>query len=233
MLKKANLLEGKTELKLQDVIFMLERYYAPQNSLQSKLDQEKFDAYIEANPMLLKVNQDAAAKEQAKKEAAQKKLEAAEGEEGEQQEQPEEAEISPEEEEALTARKDAELAEIRETWTQNILSEHLVYIKGVEIVYFEFKEILLELAMKMKDQVDAAPGKLKSLVKKFLDEMFLKRLTPYIKFNKAQTDTSSAAATIAKRSWPQSEKDAAIKAVMDERKKKQEEEERVKAEIAA
>ena len=62
---------------------MLERYYAPQNSLQSKLDQEKFDAYIEANPMLLKVNQEAAAKEQAKKEAAQKKLEAAEGEEGE------------------------------------------------------------------------------------------------------------------------------------------------------
>ena len=63
---------------------MLERYYAPQNSLQSKLDQEKFDAYIEANPMLLKVNQEAAAKEQAKKEAAQKKLEAAEGEEDEQ-----------------------------------------------------------------------------------------------------------------------------------------------------
>ena len=73
MLKKANLLEGKTELKLQDVIFMLERYYAPQNSLQFKLEQEKFDAYIEANPMLLKVNQEAAAKEQAKKEAAQKK----------------------------------------------------------------------------------------------------------------------------------------------------------------
>lgn len=202
MLKKANLLEGKTELKLQDVIFMLERYYAPQNSLQSKLDQEKFDAYIEANPMLLKVNQEAAAKEQAKKEAAQKKLEAAEGEEGEQQEEPEEAEMSPEEEEALTARKESELTEIRESWTQNILSEHLVYIKGVEIVYFEFKEILLELAMKMKDQVDAAPGKLKSLVKKFLDDMFLKRLTPYIKFNKAQTDTSTAAATIAQRSWP-------------------------------
>ena len=59
--------------------------------------------------------------------------------------------MTPEEEEALTARKESELLEIRETWTQNILSEHLVYIKGVEIVYFEFKEILLELAMKMKD----------------------------------------------------------------------------------
>ena len=84
----------------------------------------------------------------------------------------------------MTARNHAELAEIQETWKQNILSEHLVYIKGVEIVYFEFKEILLELAMMLKDHVDAAPGKLKSLAKKFLDEMFLKRLTPYIKFNK-------------------------------------------------
>ena len=56
MLQKANLLDGKTELKLQDVIFMVERYYAPQNSLQSKIDQEHFDAYIQANPMLLKVN---------------------------------------------------------------------------------------------------------------------------------------------------------------------------------
>jgi hypothetical protein len=78
--------------------------------------------------------------------------------------------------------------------------------------------------MKMKDNIDAAPGKLKSLVKKFLDEMFLKRLTPYIKFNKAQTETTAAATNIGQRSWPQSEKDAAIKAVMDERKKKEEEE---------
>ena len=74
--------------------------------------------------------------------------------------------------------------------------------------------------MKMKEHVDAAPGKLKSLVKKFLDEMFLKRLTPYIKFNKAQTESVAATANIGVRSWPQSEKDVAIKAVMDERKKK-------------
>lgn len=84
--------------------------------------------------------------------------------------------------------------------------------------------------MKMKEHVDAAPGKLKSLVKKFLDEMFLKRLTPYIKFNKAQTESVAATANIGVRSWPQSEKDVAIKAVMDERKKKQEEEARIKAE---
>jgi hypothetical protein len=63
------------------------------------------------------------------------------------------------------------------------LSEHLVYIKGVEIVYFEFKELLLELALRLKDQIDSAPGKLRSLIKKFLDDHLLKRLGPYIKFN--------------------------------------------------
>ena len=83
MLKKANLLDGKTELKLEDVIFMVERYYDPKNTLKTKLDQDKFDAYVAANPMLLRVNQEAAAKEEVKKIAAQKKLEAAEAEEGE------------------------------------------------------------------------------------------------------------------------------------------------------
>lgn len=78
--------------------------------------------------------------------------------------------------------------------------------------------------MRLKDHVDAAPGKLKSLVKKFLDDLFLKRLTPYIKFNKVQTQAASQTATFAKRSWPQSEKDAAIKAVMEERAAKEAEE---------
>ena len=41
---------------------MIERYYAPDQTLESKVDQEKFDAYIAANPMLLRVNQEAAAK---------------------------------------------------------------------------------------------------------------------------------------------------------------------------
>ena len=34
--------------------------------------------------------------------------------------------MTPEEEEALTSRKESELLEIKESWTQNILSEHLV-----------------------------------------------------------------------------------------------------------
>ena len=64
-----------------------------------------------------------------------------------------------------------------------MLSEHLVYIKGIELVYFEFKELLLELALRMKDHIDTNPGKLRALVKKFLDDLFLRRLSPYIRFN--------------------------------------------------
>ena len=61
-----------------------------------------------------------------------------------------------------------------------------MYIKGIELVYFEFKELLLELALRLKDHVDSAPGKLRSLVKKFLEDLFLRRLSPYIRFNLAK-----------------------------------------------
>lgn len=83
MLKKANLLDGKTtDLELPEVIFMLEKYYDPSHTLKSKLSQECFDAHIAANPMLLLANQRAAAKkekeEQAKKEAERRKSEGVE-----------------------------------------------------------------------------------------------------------------------------------------------------------
>jgi len=63
------------------------------------------------------------------------------------------------------------------------LNEHLVFIKGVELVYNEFKELLLELAIRLKDQVESEPGKLKSLLKKFMTSLFMRRLCPYIKYN--------------------------------------------------
>ena len=63
----------------------------------------------------------------------------------------------------------------------------MVQIKEVELVFFEFKEILVELALRMQEKVDSAPGKLKSLIKKFLEEVFFKRLIPYIKFRECGT----------------------------------------------
>ena len=53
-------------------------------------------------------------------------------------------------------------------WKRNIVNEHLIYINGVEIVFSEFKELLLELAIRLKDKVEHENGKLRSLMKKFL-----------------------------------------------------------------
>jgi len=117
-------------------------------------------------------------------------------------------------------------------WKRQVLSEHLVYIKGVELVYCEFKELLLELAMRLKDHVDSAPGKLRSLIKKFLDELFLKRLNPFIKFNteKKAAGAAGSATSAAARSWPESEKDQAIKVIMEEKRRQEEEEQRLQEE---
>jgi hypothetical protein len=92
------------------------------------------------------------------------------------------------------------------------------------LVYFEFKELLLELALRLKTHVEAAPGKLKSLLKKFLDDLFLKRLKPYIKFSLTQANGGSSkgnAGAAAQRAWPESAKDQTIKVILAEKKKKE------------
>lgn len=119
-------------------------------------------------------------------------------------------------------------------WKASILSAHLLYIKGVELVYHEFKELLLELALRLKDKVDAAPGKLRSLVKKFLDELFLKRLRPLIKFDMGhKVSGSNGAPSLGTRSWPESQKDQTIKEIMEVRRKEEEEEKKKRDEEAA
>ena len=97
------------------------------------------------------------------------------------------------------------------------------------MVYHEFKELLLELAIRLKDQIDSAPGKLRSLVKKFLDDLFLKRLKPYIKSISSKTKTASAGpeTAAAVRTWPESEKDKIIKAAQEEKAKQAAEAERI------
>jgi len=49
-------------------------------------------------------------------------------------------------EEQRRAREEAELPQVMEDWRKQVISEHLVYIKGTEIVFFEFIEIILDLA---------------------------------------------------------------------------------------
>lgn len=104
-------------------------------------------------------------------------------------------------------------------WSKQVLSEHLVYIKGVELVYHEFKELLLEIAMRLKDQLEVPASKPRSLVKKFLDDLFLKRLNPYIKFNLSKNDGKKDAKVAATtRAWPESSKDQAIKVMMEQKR---------------
>lgn len=241
MLRKANLLDGKTtDLELEEVIHMIEKYYDPATTLKDKLKQERFDDYAKANPMLLKVNQEAAARkereEQARRDAEQRRVEGQE--DGEQNEEAEaQAENDGEgqeaeevDEEALRAREEAELAELQASWKKQVLSEHLVYIKGVELVYYEFKELLLEIALRLKDQLDVPTSKPRSLIKKFLDELFLKRLNPYIKFNLSKSPEQAPGIGGTTRAWPESAKDQAIKEIMEARRKKEAAEARLKAE---
>lgn len=124
LLRKANLLESKTtDIQLEEIVNMVEKYYAPETTLKAKLEQERFDSYIAANPMLKRANQEAAARkqrqEEAKRRAEQRKLEAEGDSQGEEQ-QPEEVEQEVEEdqldEEARKARDEAELQELHANW---------------------------------------------------------------------------------------------------------------------
>lgn len=56
MLKKANLLEPKvTDLKLIDIIFMIEKYYDPSQTLKTKLSEDNFQRYLDRNPNLVPI----------------------------------------------------------------------------------------------------------------------------------------------------------------------------------
>lgn len=95
----------------------------------------------------------------------------------------------------------------------------MIYIKGVEIVFFEFKEIILALAVKLREQVDPKTGKLKVVLTKFIEDWLLRRLSSFVKFN---IPTSKAKADAA-RQWPESAKDLEIKALtLDQRKEEEE-----------
>lgn len=57
MIEKTNLLDGKTsDLKLEEIVHLIEKYYAPEGTLRAKLAPENFDQHLKANPMLLRVN---------------------------------------------------------------------------------------------------------------------------------------------------------------------------------
>jgi len=92
-------------------------------------------------------------------------------------------------------------------WSQRTIAEHIIFIKGAEIVYFEFKEILYDMAKKLKDQVEPKTGKMTVVLKKFIEDWLLRRLTSFVKFN---IPALPAKGKEAARSWPKSQKDKMI-----------------------
>ena len=54
-------------------------------------------------------------------------------------------------EDDIKNRTEIETQQLHDSWRENTISEHIMYIKGAEIVYFEFKEIIFDMARKLKD----------------------------------------------------------------------------------
>lgn len=144
--------------------------------------------------------------EQRKKDAEEAAKKRAEAEEGEEQQQPpaEEEVDDPEiSDETRRAREEQETTELREQWHKNTVSEHLMHVKGVEVVFFEFQESILTLAVKLREKIDPTTGKLKVVLTKFIEDWILRRLSSFVKFNIPSKKQVSGAA----RQWPESEKD--------------------------
>jgi len=126
-------------------------------------------------------------------------------------------------EDARRSREESEMPKLMEDWRKQAISEHLVYIKGTEIVFFEFIEIILDLANTFRQQVDPSTGKFKVILTKFIEDWLLRRLQSFVKFSIPTINEKADAA----RQWPESEKDVEIKALLV-LKKKNEEERRIK-----
>lgn len=110
-------------------------------------------------------------------------------------------------------------------------------IKGAELVFQEFKEIMFDMAKQLKDQIEPKTGKMTVVLKKFIEEWLLRRLTSFVKFNIPAVPAKGKEAS---RTWPESQKDviirekqAQMRAEEEAKRAAQEEEERLEAEKRA
>lgn len=187
LLQKSKLIDTPgAHLTTEEVVQIIERYYSPGSRLQDKLTDDKFVKYVQKNPLLLPVNQEIKARNermaarQAKiEEIERKKAEIAAMEDD--AEKPEIDETVPGEEPEMDEdvrkeRTETETVTLKGDWRKKVIAEHLIFIKGVEVVFFEFKEILLALASHLREQVDPKTGKLRVVLTKFIEEWLLRRL---------------------------------------------------------
>jgi hypothetical protein len=214
------------------VIEIIEKYYTPGQRLKDKLEADNFKTYARQNPLLLPVNQEIASR-RARVEQARKDVEEAKAERARQEadggaadeavvqmseKDPEAGEPEIEEDERRR-REESEMVDLEESWKKKVISEHLVYIRGTEIVFFEFQELIRELADRFRQQVDPTTGKFKVVLTKFIEDWLLRRLQSFVKFNIPTIKPQNDAA----RQWPESVKDVEIKAMLVEKQRLQKE----------
>jgi len=231
LFEKSNILDHK-KLETHQLIEVIEKYYTPGQCLKDKLTADKFKLYARQNPLLLPVNQEIDAR---KKRIAKRKQEIEEAcnlraqQECDGGQATEEviakAESDPEsddpeiEEDVRREREESELQKLEEDWRKQVISEHLVYIRGSEIVFFEFVEIIIDLADRFRNAVDPSTGKFRVILTKFIQDWLLRRLQSFVKFSiptvKAGNDAS--------RQWPDSAKDVEIKKLLIQKQREEEE----------
>jgi len=208
MFRKAKILDTD-RISMCDFIDIVEKYHANGSGqkLCEKLSKQCFEAYAKANAHEMQINKDIDAinKHNAVAEAHNEKC--AQQQESENPPQPMELKELPSEDE-VRERTDAETQQMHADWQQRTIAEHVMWIKGAEIVYFEFKEIIFDMARKLKDQVDPKTGKMTNVLKKFIDEWLLRRLTSFVKFKIPANPIKGKEAA---RTWPESQKDAVIR----------------------
>lgn len=118
-----------------------------------------------------------------------------------------------------------------------LTNRYYMHIRGSELIMHEFKEILLEISMLLKSKTEDESGKpkVRSMLKKFIEESLLKRVGA---FEDIQKGTSLLSKTSAGRTWPDSHKDKLIgerkeaeRVRQAEEKKRKEEEEKQHREL--
>ena len=201
MFRKAKILDEE-RLTLQELLDVVEKFHTSGDGskLSEKLNCNNFKSYLKAQPDLLKINKDIAARRDYLAKCAE-----AEKEGQEVSEIPVVDEIP---DEVRREREESETAALRHSWEQEVISQHLMFVKGAEIIFQEFKEIIVELASRLKEKVDPKTGKFLVVLKKFVEEWLLRRLAAFVKFNIPAIAPAGKEAT---RTWPQSEKDALIR----------------------
>jgi len=175
MFKKAKLLEDD-RITMVDFISVIEKYHSNGSNLKltEKLSEAQFKAYLKANPKLLPINAEVQAYKDYRAKVAEYEKD------GKPITDIQVVKDIPEEE--RKHREDKETAEAHKDWHDSILSQHIMFAKGAEIIFSEFKEIIVEIAIKLKDKVDPTTGKKTVIVQKFVEDWFLRRLNSFVKF---------------------------------------------------